>query len=126
MAQVFVCNELEMKDGDVRIVRQERIEVGVYRYAGSFYAYRNHCLHQGGRHVAPEHLTLMQDCVQICATSADFMLRNSALHKHTCRACAAVCKQCAEDCRAMGDDEQMQTCAPACARCAQSCERMAA
>ena len=29
--QVFVCNEIEMKDGDVRIVRQDRIEVGVYR-----------------------------------------------------------------------------------------------
>jgi nitrite reductase/ring-hydroxylating ferredoxin subunit len=30
--QVFVCNEIEMKDGDVRIIRQDR----------------NHCLHQGG------------------------------------------------------------------------------
>ena len=46
--QVFVCNEIEMKDGDVRIIRQDRIEVGVYRHDGSFYAYRNHCLHQGG------------------------------------------------------------------------------
>jgi nitrite reductase/ring-hydroxylating ferredoxin subunit len=48
MAQVFVCNEIEMKDGDVRIIRQDRVEVGVYRYAGSYYAYRNQCLHQGG------------------------------------------------------------------------------
>jgi len=48
MAQVFVCNELEMQDGDVRIIRQDRIEVGVYRHAGNYYAYRNHCLHQGG------------------------------------------------------------------------------
>ena len=46
--QVFVCNEIEMKDGDVRIIRQDRIEVGVYRHDGAFYAYRNHCLHQGG------------------------------------------------------------------------------
>jgi nitrite reductase (NADH) small subunit len=46
--QVFVCKDIEMKDGDVRIVRQDKIEVGVYRYSGSFYAYRNHCLHQGG------------------------------------------------------------------------------
>ena len=36
MAQVFVCSELEMKDGDVRIVRQDRFEVGVYRHAGSY------------------------------------------------------------------------------------------
>jgi nitrite reductase/ring-hydroxylating ferredoxin subunit len=48
MAQVFVCKDIEMKDGDVRIVRQGKIEVGVYRHAGAYYAYRNHCLHQGG------------------------------------------------------------------------------
>ena len=48
MAQIFVCDDDEMKDGDIRIVRQDRLEVGVYRYAGTYYAYRNHCLHQGG------------------------------------------------------------------------------
>ena len=37
-----------MRDGDVRIVRQDRLEIGVYRHAGAYYAYRNHCLHQGG------------------------------------------------------------------------------
>src|SRR5882762_1326592 len=48
MTQVFVCRNTEMKDGDVRIVRQNKTEVGVYRHAGAYYAYRNHCLHQGG------------------------------------------------------------------------------
>jgi len=48
MAQVFVCKDFEMKDGDVRIVRQDKTEVGVYRHAGAFYAYSNFCLHQGG------------------------------------------------------------------------------
>ena len=48
MAQIFVCKDKEMRDGDVRIVRQDRLEIGVYRHAGSYYAYRNHCLHQGG------------------------------------------------------------------------------
>ena len=46
--QVFVCKDIEMKDGDVRIVREGKVEVGVYRHGGAFYAYRNHCLHQGG------------------------------------------------------------------------------
>src|SRR5262249_48147316 len=31
-----------------RTVRQDRIDIGVYLHAGAFYAYRNHCLHQGG------------------------------------------------------------------------------
>ena len=48
MAQIFVCDDGDMKDGDIRIVRQDRLEIGVYRYAGAYYAYRNHCLHQGG------------------------------------------------------------------------------
>ena len=46
--QVFVCKDIEMKDGDVRIIRQDKVEVGVYRHSGAYYAYRNHCLHQGG------------------------------------------------------------------------------
>lgn len=48
MVDVFVCKEGELKDGDVRIVAARDVEVGVYRHAGKYYAYRNHCLHQGG------------------------------------------------------------------------------
>ena len=48
MTQIFVCKDIEMKDGDVRIVHKDKLEIGVYRYAGSYYAYRNYCLHQGG------------------------------------------------------------------------------
>jgi len=48
MAQVFVCSELEMKDGEVRIVAANETEVGVYRRDGKYYAYRNQCAHQGG------------------------------------------------------------------------------
>ena len=48
MPQIFVCKDVEMRDGDVRILRQDRLEIGVYRHAGAYYAYRNHCLHQGG------------------------------------------------------------------------------
>jgi nitrite reductase (NADH) small subunit len=48
MREIFVCKDVEMRDGDVRIVRQDRLEIGVYRHAGAYYAYRNHCLHQGG------------------------------------------------------------------------------
>ncbi len=48
MAEIFVCPDSEMKDGEVRIVRQGRTEVGVYRHKGAYFAYRNHCVHQGG------------------------------------------------------------------------------
>jgi hypothetical protein len=85
----------------------------------------SYCLQQGGRHAEASHIRLMLDCAQICATSADFMIRGSGLHRLTCGACAEVCDRCAEDCARMGDDETMRRCADACRRCADSCNRMA-
>ena len=48
MAEMFVCKAGEIKDGEVRIVSLNEVEVGVYRHDGKYFAYRNHCLHQGG------------------------------------------------------------------------------
>jgi hypothetical protein len=67
-----------------------------------------HCLTMGGKHASYEHQTLLLDCAQICQTSADFMLRGSALHRETCRVCADVCDRCADACERMGDDETMR------------------
>jgi hypothetical protein len=85
-----------------------------------------HCLKKGGRHADPAHIRLLIDCAQICATSADFMIRGSPLHKASCGACATVCAACAEDCEGMADDAAMKRCAEACRRCAESCRQMAA
>ena len=85
-----------------------------------------HCLAMGGEHSAAPHITLLADCADVCQTSANFMLRGSALHAETCRACAVVCHACEESCRSTdADDETMLACADACRQCAASCERMA-
>lgn len=85
----------------------------------------HHCLHMGGKHVEPAHLTSLIDCAEICQTSANFLLRGSSLHTETCRTCAAVCRACEASCRQI-EGEEMKRCADACGRCAESCERMAA
>ncbi|WP_224240163.1 four-helix bundle copper-binding protein [Hyalangium gracile] len=85
-----------------------------------------YCLQQGGKHAAADHIRLLEDCVQICKTSADFMLRGSPLHARTCGVCAEVCDKCAASCEQMGDDAAMKACAEACRRCAESCRRMSA
>jgi hypothetical protein len=86
-----------------------------------------HCLHMGGKHVEPDHIRLLEDCIQICHTSADFMLRESSFHGMTCGVCAMVCERCAEDClRVDENDLQMRACAEVCRRCAQTCRQMAA
>jgi hypothetical protein len=87
----------------------------------------SHCLELGGKHADPAHIRLLLDCTEICQTSANFMLRASDLHQHTCAVCAEVCRTCAADCERMaGGDEMMKDCAEQCRRCAESCERMAA
>lgn len=85
-----------------------------------------HCLIEGGAHAEPAHIELLLDCVTICQTSADFMLRRSPRHGPTCAVCSEICEACARDCDRLGDDGQMKLCADACRRCAQECRQMAA
>jgi hypothetical protein len=83
-------------------------------------------LQKGGKHATADHIRLLEDCVQICKTSGDFMLRGSPLHARTCAVCAEVCERCASECDKMGDDAVMKACADACRRCAESCRKMTA
>ena len=82
-----------------------------------------HCLAEGGKHTAEEHVKLMIDCMEICQTAADFMTRGSSLHAEICMACAKVCLACAESCELIGDDTMLE-CAKKCRECAASCEAM--
>lgn len=87
----------------------------------------SHCLETGGEHASADHIKLLQDCVQICQTSADFMIRGSEHHALICGACAEICEACAEECEKMatGDGADfMRRCAEACRKCAESCRRM--
>jgi hypothetical protein len=92
------------------------------------------CLETAARHfngeAAPKleekHVRLLLDCAEICRTSADFMIRGSEVHAHTCQACAAICENCADACDEMGTDPYMAACAEICRRCAESCREMAA
>ena len=84
------------------------------------------CLQIGGEHASAQHIGLLQDCVQICQTSADFMLRMSQFHGQTCGASAAVCEACTTECERMADGSDfMQRCADACRKCAESCRQIA-
>ena len=84
-----------------------------------------HCVEKGGRHAEAGHVRLLLDCAQICATSADFMLRGSDLHGRVCGVCAEVCERCAESCERLADDDMLRRCAEECRRCAESCRRLA-
>jgi hypothetical protein len=84
-----------------------------------------YCLEQGGAYAALDLVRLLQDCAQLCTTSADSMLRASSFSGPVCGLCAIVCDACAEACDQFGDDPQMKACADTCRRCAECCRRMA-
>ena len=85
-----------------------------------------HCLKLGGRHAAPDHIRVFVDCAQMCATAADYMVRESPFHVRICRICSDLCKQCGKDCEQVaGDDQMIKQCIEMCRKCAESCERMA-
>ena len=83
----------------------------------------SHCLSMGGEHVNAEHINTMMDCAQVCATSADFMLRGSASSSEICDLCAIICDECAESCEAL-EGPEMKRCADECRRCAEACRAM--
>jgi len=91
-------------------------------YQTCFSEAMSHCLEMGGKHVAAQHFGLMINCAELCRTTAEFMMSNSALHARVCAACAEVCDACAESCLQTGD---MEVCIKACRTCASSCRNMA-
>lgn len=48
MPEIFVAKHSALADGDRRIVKTARGEIGVFAHAGGFYAYENKCVHSGG------------------------------------------------------------------------------
>lgn len=84
-----------------------------------------YCLEKGGAHAEPRHLTMLQDCADLCILSQDVMLRASDLTNHICQTCADACETCAESCDKFGDDKAMKTCANSCRACADACREMA-
>lgn len=85
-----------------------------------------HCIRMGGKHVQPEHLLLMLDCIAICEASMQFLSRGSGFHAKTCGVCAEVCRACADSCQKLSEgDDVMQRCADVCRHCAEHCRKMA-
>jgi len=48
MREIFVAREHEICDGERKIIIDDKVEIGVFRVDGAFYAWRNDCPHQGG------------------------------------------------------------------------------
>jgi hypothetical protein len=81
-----------------------------------------HCLEMGGEHARPQHIRLMLDCVAICDTARDAILRKSQFHSGILSLCADICETCAAACASLG---QMEDCVAACRACMKACREAA-
>jgi len=48
MAEILVGPTDAMANGDRQIIEHNGVQIGVFRWEGEFFAYRNQCPHQGG------------------------------------------------------------------------------
>ena len=79
-----------------------------------------HCVKMGGDHMAREHIRRMLSCIDLCALTADSLLRRFPLTQEICDLCAEICKQCAASCEGF-DNPRMRRCARACEEAARVC-----
>ncbi len=87
----------------------------------------NHCLNMGGDHAAYDHQCVMQDCADICQTTARYLCRESPRIEQACTVCAQICHHCAVSCsRLSEDDDQMDACVRSCNACEEACREIAA
>lgn len=84
-----------------------------------------HCIDMGGEHAQPNHIRALQDCADICNTTANYLARKSEFVSQACDVCARVDGACAEMCEQFEDDEAMRSHAELCRRTAESCRSMA-
>lgn len=82
-----------------------------------------YCLTMGGEHVKPEHMRLLEDCAEICALAAKYMLGKSEFDRKACALCAELCERCAQSCDQFKGDARMEECAKVCRECADVCKR---
>ncbi|MCA1247974.1 four-helix bundle copper-binding protein [Massilia sp. MS-15] len=66
------------------------------------------------------------DCADICAATANAMLRDSPHHGDFCALCAHLCRACAAECgKHAAMHRHCAECQAACERCAAECDKHA-
>lgn len=64
---------------------------------------------------------VVEDCHEICRTTADFLLRRSPHYREICELCAMICDAAARD---LGEASETAECVRACRGCADSCRAL--
>jgi hypothetical protein len=66
-------------------------------------------------------ISLDRDCADICALTARYVARGSEHAQHILSECAEICKACGDECAKHTHMQHCQECADACRRCEEAC-----
>ncbi|MGI4743153.1 MAG: four-helix bundle copper-binding protein [Janthinobacterium lividum] len=66
-------------------------------------------------------ISLDRDCADICALTARYVARGSEHAQHILGECAEICKACGDECAKHTHMQHCQECADACRRCEEAC-----
>ena len=66
-------------------------------------------------------IRLDRDCADACTLALNFVARGSSSAQQAVSFCAALCRQCAEEC-SKHEAQHCQDCADSCRSCAKACE----
>lgn len=70
-------------------------------------------------------ISLLRDCIDICALAGQWMSRGSEYAKQICSLCATICDACAAEC-AKFQDTHCKHCTDYCKQCGDECRKMSA
>ena len=79
------------------------------------------CLQEDDVKMMARCISLDRDCADICALTARFVARGSEHAQHLLGECAEICKACGDECAKHTHMQHCQECAEACRRCDQAC-----
>lgn len=87
------------------------------------------CLHSGHADHMVRCIAMDNQCAAICFATANILSRPGPAGdawREVVKACAAMCRECADECASHADMDHCQICAEACRACADACEALLA
>jgi hypothetical protein len=75
---------------------------------------------ESGHNLSFLHLKRLQACIEICGSTAEYLLKDGVMAYRLCEITARICEQCADSCDKM-EDAYFQECAELCRETAEAC-----
>ncbi|MBU7584721.1 MAG: four-helix bundle copper-binding protein [Nostoc sp. TH1S01] len=84
-----------------------------------------YCKNKGGRYIDMTMMSMMRDCAEMCMMCVNMINDGSEFMGNACSLCAEMCDRTAMVCDQMSEDPTMRLCAAICRQCAEYCKAMA-